>query len=75
MKYVITRNGRIIDRGFETFQQAWNFANDEVKGLESHKRSSTVYTPEFAVQVDAQDVREHNQLWNEMKTHTMVTRP
>lgn len=73
--YVVTQNGRVIDRGFRTAQEAWRWTNDYVKGLESHKAGSRIYTPEFEIAEDQQNRKEADQLWRDCKTHTMVTRP
>ena len=72
MKWVVTQNGRVIDRGFTSYQQAWNWVNDYVKGLESHKRSSKVYTADFNVVEDKADLAAENAIWRECKRHTQV---
>ena len=71
-KWVVKQNGRTIDRGFTSYQSAWNWANDYVKGLESHKIGSKVYTPEFSVEPDRKDSEAENRIWRECTTHTQV---
>lgn len=71
-KWVVKQNGRVIDRGFTSYQQAWAWANEYVKGLESHKMGSKIYTPEFAVEQDWRDCDAENQLWRTCVTHTQV---
>ena len=71
-KFVVTQNGRVIDRGFRSYQQAWQWVNDYVHGLESHKRSSKIYTADFNVREDRVATQAENQIWRDCKTHTQV---
>ncbi len=70
--YWVKCNGRVIDRGFQTYQQAFTWANDYVRGLESHKAGSKVYTPEFTIEEDQAIAQGRNRIWQECKTHTQV---
>lgn len=72
MKWVVKQNGKTIDRGFTSYQQAWNWANDYVKGLEGHRQGSRIYTPEFSVEEDKQDLAAENKIWRECTTHKQV---
>ena len=75
MKYVVTQNGRVIDRGFSSYQHAWNWVNEYVKGLESNKAGSHIYTADFNVKEDVEDSERANKLYREMRTGRSIVRP
>ena len=62
----------MIDRGFTSYQQAWQWVNEYVKGLESHTVGTKIYTADFNVREDRAATQAENKLWRECKTHTQV---
>ena len=75
MKFVVTQNGRVIDRGFLSFQQAYDWANRYVPDLERHKMGTKIYTPDFEVKVDREDLEAENEIWRSCKRHRSIVRP
>ena len=72
---MVTKAGRVLERGFETFQAAWAWANAHVAGMEGHRHSSRTPAPAFEVRPDAQYGQQENRIWREGNRHTVVTRP
>lgn len=70
--WVVEKDGRVIQRGFQSERDAYRFVEGFVQGLERHTAGSKVRVPDFNVKRDRQYDQDDNALWNECKTHTQV---
>ena len=70
--WVVEKDGRVIQRGFQSESAAYGFVEQFVRGLQSHREGSKIRVPDFNVKVDRQYQRDDNKIWNECKSHTQV---
>ena len=70
--WVVEKDGRVLQRGFQSESAAYGFVERFVKGLEGHRAGSKIRVPEFNVKLDRQYLKDDDKLWNEYKTHSQV---
>lgn len=70
--WVVEKDGRVLQRGFQSERAAYQFVEGFVRGLERHRAGSRIRVPDFNVKLDRQYVKDDDKIWNECKTHSQV---
>ena len=73
MLFVLKQDGRPIQRGITTYQEAWAIANRKEKDYLRHRDNDKRRVPEFSVAMDEQYLAQTNDNYRRYKEGERIT--